>query len=215
VTLKSFSSLIVAVALAGASASCGEYVRSQGRSPSQLVIQSLLGVPGDAPSQRGNTIISDVQTSITTPEPCTTTSPCLTWINDSAEVTFGIILKDPGQAGIDLEPSSINSITLNRYHVSYKRTDGRNTEGVDVPYGFDSGLTVTIPAGGNASATVDLVRNNAKKERPLISLICAATCPPMISTIAEVTFYGRDQAGNDVSATGTIGITFGDVIRAQ
>ena len=62
---------------------------------------------------------------------------------------------------------------------------------------------------------MDLVRNNAKKERPLISLICAATCPPMISTIAEVTFYGRDQAGNDVSATGTIGITFGDVIRAQ
>jgi len=25
-----------------------------------------------------------------------------------------------------------------------------------------------------------------------------------------VTFYGRDQAGNDVSATGSIGIVFGN-----
>jgi hypothetical protein len=32
----------------------------------------------------------------------------------------------------------------------------------------------------------------------------------MISTIADVTFYGRDQAGNDVSATGSIGIDFGN-----
>ena len=31
-----------------------------------------------------------------------------------------------------------------------------------------------------------------------------------ISTIAEVTFYGHDQAGNELSVTGTIGITFGN-----
>ena len=30
----------------------------------------------------------------------------------------------------------------------------------------------------------------------------------IISTIAYVTFYGRDQAGNDVSATASIGVDF-------
>ena len=32
----------------------------------------------------------------------------------------------------------------------------------------------------------------------------------IIATIAEVTFYGHDQAGNDLSATGTIGVNFGN-----
>jgi len=213
--VKSFSSFALVAALAMSSASCGEFVRESGRSPSQLVIQSLVGVPGDSPSQKGNTIISDVQTMITKPEPtCSTSSPCLTWINDSGEVTFGLTLKDPGQVG-DPQPTALNAVTLDRYHVEYRRSDGRNTPGVDIPYAFDSAFTVTVSANGTGSATFDLVRHNAKKERPLVSLICAATCPPMISTIADVTFYGRDQAGNDVSAKGSIGITFGDVVRSE
>ena len=32
----------------------------------------------------------------------------------------------------------------------------------------------------------------------------------VISTIAEVTFYGRDQAGNEVSVTGSISVNFSD-----
>jgi hypothetical protein len=32
----------------------------------------------------------------------------------------------------------------------------------------------------------------------------------IISTIAEVTFYGRDQAGNDVAVAGLVSINFGD-----
>ena len=31
-----------------------------------------------------------------------------------------------------------------------------------------------------------------------------------IMTIADVTFYGRDQAGNDVSVTGSITVNFAD-----
>jgi hypothetical protein len=205
----------VVTALAAASASCGEYVRDQGRSPSQLVIQSLVGVPGDSPSQKGNTIISDVETTVTKPDPtCTTTAPCQTWINDTGEVTFTVVMKDAATSGT-VAPSSINSITLDRYHVDYKRADGKNTQGVDVPYSFDSAFTVTIPAGGAVAGTFDLVRHNAKKERPLVSLVCSVTCPPMLSTIAEITFYGRDQAGNQVSSLGSIGVTFGDVIRAE
>jgi len=45
------------------------------------------------------------------------------------------------------------------------------------------------------------------KEAPLRAL---ATNPDIISTIADVTFYGHDQAGNDVSATGSITVDFGN-----
>jgi hypothetical protein len=31
-----------------------------------------------------------------------------------------------------------------------------------------------------------------------------------ISTIAEITFYGRDQAGNEVTAVGMMNVNFGD-----
>jgi len=179
-----------------------------------LVIDSLVGIPGDSPSAKSNTMISDVETLVTEPEPqCSTDRPCRTWLNDTGEATFSIFLKDPLTAGTATEPTVINNITLTQYHVEYRRSDGRNTQGVDVPYAFDSAVTVTIPATGTATVAFDLVRHDAKKESPLISLICSATCPPMISTIAEVTFYGRDQAGNTVSAKGTMGVTFGDISR--
>jgi hypothetical protein len=76
-----------------------------------------------------------------------------------------------------------------------------------VPHAFDSAFTVTVPADGTASAGFDLVRNVAKQEAPLATLRAGET---FISTIAEVTFYGRDQAGNEVVATGNITVSFSD-----
>jgi hypothetical protein len=90
--------------------------------------------------------------------------------------------------------------------VVYRRADGRNTPGVDVPFSFDSGVTVTVDRDGGSTG-FQLVRNSAKQEAPLRALVAN---PDIISTIAEVTFYGRDQAGNDVSATGLIGVDFGN-----
>jgi hypothetical protein len=37
-----------------------------------------------------------------------------------------------------------------------------------------------------------------------------ASNPVFLTTLAEVTFYGRDQVGNDVSVTGLIQINFGN-----
>ena len=66
----------------------------------------------------------------------------------------------------------------------------------------------TIPGGGAVNSIgFELVRHNAKMEAPLVQLI---TSPTIISTIAEVTFYGRDQAGNEISATSFMGVDFGD-----
>jgi len=111
-------------------------------------------------------------------------------------------MKDPAVA-----PAPSNFLTINRYRVQYIRADGRNTPGVDVPFPFDSAVTVTVNPGSTAQAGFDIVRVVAKGEAPLVGLV---NSQEFISTIADITFYGKDHAGNDVSATGSIGITFGN-----
>jgi hypothetical protein len=189
-----------------ASAGCGEFVR-QSRSPSQVVVLSLQGASGADPDELGGTLSSDVITNVTSPEPCSPTSPCSTVFNDIGEVAMSLILKDPGQPGLPSEPSAINQVTFTRYRVTYSRSDGRNTQGVDVPFAFDGAATFTVPTEGTVTAAFELVRNSAKQEAPLRAL---RTSGLLLSTIADVVFYGRDQAGNDVQASGAIQITFGN-----
>lgn len=183
---------LVAVGLV-ASVSCSTTVR-EGRSPAYLVIDRLQAAPG-AETDFDDTLESDVQTGGTIFE-------------DGGEVSMHIALKDAGTPTTPTEPSANNVITVNRYHVTYVRSDGRNTQGVDVPYAFDGAVTGTI---GKSSVTLGfvLVRAQAKAEAPLRGLGGVGGAV-IISTIAEVTFYGRDQVGNDVSVTGKISVNFAD-----
>jgi hypothetical protein len=106
---------------------------------------------------------------------------------------------------VTVTPSTNNSVTITRYHIAYSRSDGRNTPGVDVPLAFDAAVSATIPVGAATSVGLELVRNAAKLESPLIQL---GRNPDIITTTASVTLYGVDQVGNDVSATGSIMIQF-------
>lgn len=195
-----FLGLLGAVATSALSAGCGgEFVRDS-RSPARLVINQLAA--GDQ-----GTLLSDVIRLVTTPAPCTPTSPCASTFNDMATVEFSIMLRDPGVPGSPAAPSELNQITVTRYRVKFRRADGHNVPGVDVPYDFDSAFTVTVPAGSSVEVPFQIVRHSAKEEAPLAGLRFSRD---VISTIAEVTFYGRDQTGNEVSATGFMGVDFGD-----
>ncbi len=92
--------------------------------------------------------------------------------------------------------------------MTFRRTDGRNTPGVDVPYAFEGAGTVTV-TGTDATMAFVLVRAQAKVESPLKEL-SGGGAMRTISTIADITFYGRDQVGNDVSITGSISVNFSD-----
>ncbi len=189
-----------ALTMSAAMAGCGgEFVRDS-QSPVRLVISNL-------ESNDQNTLLSDVITMVTSPDPCTTTSPCPSVFNDMATVQLTLVLRDPGSVGSPNSPSLLNQVTVNRYRVKYRRADGHNVPGVDVPYDFDSALTMTVPATGVGEAVFQIVRHSAKKEAPLSAL---GFSKDKISTIAEVTFYGRDQAGNEISTTGYMGVDFGD-----
>jgi hypothetical protein len=193
----------VIVTAALVSGGCGDYVR-QGRSPVQVVIQSLQAASGAQPGEVGNDLRSDVITLVeSTINGATVRIP--TVFNDVGSVTMALILKNPGTPLLAASPSEINQVTFGRYRVTYRRADGRNTPGVDVPFPFDSAVTFSVPMPGSAS--FQIVRHTAKEEAPLAAL---GANNAIISTIAEVSFFGRDQAGNDVTATGSIGIDFGN-----
>jgi hypothetical protein len=205
VTAKLVKSVAL-LTLAALAASCGEFTR-EGRSPSIVVVRSLLVARGDTPDELVGNLLSDVRVLATSPAPCSDTSPCPTIFNDVGEVQMSLISKDPGVQGIGSNPSNLNQVTINRYRVEYRRTDGRNTPGVDVPFPFDSAVTFTVLPDGVASMGFEIVRHVAKQEAPLKALSVNGV---IISAIARVTFYGRDQAGNEVSVWADVGVDFGD-----
>ncbi len=201
----SHTKVIVVAALTMLMTSCGEYVR-QGRSPSQVYVQSMLAASGAEPDEFGGTLNSDVETIVErSVNGAQVQSPTI--FSDIGQVTMVMTLKDPGQPGLASSPSPLNAVTFTRYRVTYVRSDGRKTPGVDVPFPFDGATTFTVPVEGSISQGFEIVRHIAKTEAPLVAL---ARNFNLISTIAEVTFFGRDLAGNDVIATGSIGISFGN-----
>lgn len=204
--MRNVTRLIGLAALIAAGVSCGDVART-GSAPVYLVIDSLQAIRGAA--QLGSpttTLNSDVITNITTPLPCTPDAPCPTIFGDSGSATLRAPLKDTG-ATAALAPTTNNEVTINRVHVDYTRADGRNTPGVDVPFGFDSAVTGTIPAAGTLTIGFELVRNVAKEEAPLAAL---RTGGNFIASIAKVTFYGTDRVGNQIQVTGQITIEFGN-----
>jgi hypothetical protein len=186
---------------------CGDVARS-GRGPAYLIIEALEGASGAKPDEFGTTVASDVVTLVEQ-DINGTKVKVPTVYGDPGKVTFRLGLKDPGPAATPTTPGPLNDVTINRYRVVYKRADGRNTQGVDVPYGFDGAFTVTVRGSGPSEAGFDLVRIAAKIEPPLANLRGFGGAQ-FIGTIADITFYGRDQAGNDVSASGSMSVSFAD-----
>ena len=200
-----FWKTLAAAGLAVAAIGCGDVARDS-RSPVQLTLLSLEAASGASPDEFGSVLHSDVVTNVQqTIGGQQVTVPTI--FGDNGSASFAIVLKDPGSDPSNpASPTPLNSVTITRYRVVYRRTDGRNTPGVDVPFPFDSAATATVTLDGGATG-FQLVRTSAKQEPPLTTLV---NNPDIISTIADVTFYGRDQAGNDVSVKGSIGVDFGN-----
>jgi len=185
------------LAALGVSACGSDYAR-QGEASSYLIISALegLGVTGTGAGSGTFTPVlrSDVQTHGSVFE-------------DNGRVTMTAAMRD---ASVNANgPTTNNLITVNRYHVAFRRSDGRNTEGVDVPYGFDGAITFTVGPGDNQQVPFSLVRAQAKLESPLMNLRGLGGSV-LISTIADVTFYGHDQTGRETSVTGQISVNFAD-----
>ena len=165
-------------AVLAASISCGDVVR-QSRSPALLVVSAVTNTQGQTP------LTSDVK------------NPS----NDVGQAVLVASMKD-----IAVLPTTNNVVTLSRYHVDFLRSDGHNTQGVDVPYSFDGAITANVAPGGQTTTVViDVVRRSAKLEPPLIQIANGAA---PITTLTTITFYGQDTVGNELSASGTVSVNF-------
>lgn len=182
----------------GGAISCNEGVTAS-RSSTILVIERIGAASGGTTDDPIPTLLnSDVLTNGAV-------------FPDIARVTTRLAFKAPGTSENPVSPTSANWVTVTGYRVFYRRTDGRNTPGIDVPYPFEGGMTMTTLDIGTAEFT--LIRAQAKLEAPLISLRSQTGLPGgavALSVIADITFFGHDQTGAAVSADGSIGINFAD-----
>lgn len=194
--LSNVMRLLVAAACALATASCGGEMLRTGRAPVYLVVTGVSASPGG--SGEFAFLTSDVALSDGSVR------------NDNMTVSLRLESKNP-----TAETSSLNAVTLTRYRVNFRRSDGRNTPGVDVPFGFDGVLSATIQPGSTLDVSFELVRHQMKLEPPLKNLagfdaVGARSISGLgfLSTIAEVTLWGRDQNGNEVTANASIDVHF-------
>jgi len=113
-------------------------------------------------------------------------------------------------------PQVPQAIIVNRYEVSYYRSDGRAQQGVDVPYSISGALTASFDAktSGTDDVTIEVVRRQAKLEPPLIQLRTdgGGGQALIVTMFAKVTLYGQTIAGQNVTASGNMQIDFADYV---
>jgi len=176
--LRGVAGIVLALVMVACSA---DYVDQSGATV-LLVVQSING---------GSPILSDVRGGDNND----------VIINCVTSVGMTTILKNPGNPGNPNE-----TVILQRYDVSYVRSDGRAVEGVDVPYRFSAPMTVSVAPNDQLKVSIDLVRHQAKLELPLSTI----TSLQIVEMTANVTFYGETISRQTVSASGAATIRFAD-----
>jgi hypothetical protein len=97
-------------------------------------------------------------------------------------------------------------VRVTRYDVAYRRSDGRGTQGLDVPYSISGNMTLLVRTGTAATVVIDLVRHQAKLEPPLSNIVGLQ----VVTMFADVTLYGQTISGKTLRATGSAQVTFAD-----
>jgi hypothetical protein len=128
---------------------------------------------------------------------------------DTASVTLQAKLLNPQP--LVPQASQYTSIVVTRYVISYSRSDGQNTPGVDVPYSFEGSLSTLIEIDATVDIPIVIVREVAKLEPPLLDLRGGGD-EIVLQVTATIDFYGHDLVNNAVKATGYLTIFFGDYI---
>ena len=169
--------------LLGLSGCSPDYVTGNA-APVNLIIASING---------GTVLTSDIRNG----EDSTFVCP------DRVDVAVAVRNKNPNAP----VPSVPSAVILKSYEVRYFRTDGRGTEGVDVPYRITGNLTfaVDVAASGTSTVSIEVVRYQAKVEPPLSAIYQVGT---VLTMMAEVTLYGETVSGDRVTASGRLQIDF-------
>jgi hypothetical protein len=153
----------------------------------------------------------------------------MTGINDGNPITSDVRLSNgnicPDFAALRVENHNKNPLgpttgfrgdfTIERYQVRYFRSDGRNVEGVDVPYTITGAVAQEVQQDSSATLNVEIVRRQAKTEPPLANLAGGGQAG-IVTMFAEVTLWATSttlQTTNTVSAR--VQVDFADFVDTQ
>ena len=203
---KKFSfkpAVLILLAFMLVSYACTQVEEDAGRTGSLLVVESVQGIIGQDDEESTPLLSDTCDNPAGTPQ-----DPDLCGVfNDNAEINFAnqFLQIGPG-AGLG-GPTFLNDIVVNRYRVDYIRPNGRNTPGVDVPFGIDGTMNMRVPSDGTATVAIIVVRHQAKKEPPLSNLDIEPG-ENVLTANAQMKFFGQDLAGRTASAIGFLEIHF-------
>ena len=159
----------------------------QGDSPNVLLMTGI---------NSGTPITSDVQIS--------NGSIC----PDFAALRVENHLKNP----LNTDASFRSDVVIERYDVRYFRSDGRSTEGVDVPFRITGNVAQEIQASNSAVLNLEIVRRQAKLEPPLRNLQGLGG-GQVVTMFAEVTLHARSTIQQSLNtATARVQIDFADFV---
>jgi len=186
--LKIVGLIIVALLLAGCNA-----MENDSTSGTMLQILSLTG--NDLTGAAGSTtVFSDVYTSDSI-------------INDNAVADIMALPLDPAIA----ITTPYFDVLIDQIDVEFRRTDGRNVEGVDVPYRFTQPMSMLVPITTNMQIPFVLIRHDAKLQAPLFDLRNWTSQEKVLELVAVVTIHGKDTGGHRVApVTGYITVWCGN-----
>jgi hypothetical protein len=104
-----------------------------------------------------------------------------------------------------------DDIVIQRYEVHYRRSDGRNVEGVDVPYSISGNVNQEVIAESDATLSLEVVRRQAKLEPPLKNLTAVVGGSIIFTAFADITLVGKTTIDNVTNTvTGSLQIDFAD-----
>lgn len=127
-----------------------------------------------------------------------------TTADDFFELTITSIVKPN-----NVTPSDLYRVSLQGVEISYSRPDGRNVPGVDVPFPLRYALGGTVPVGGTFTVNLLVVSQEMKVQVPLRNLWFGEG--QRIFATVTATVFGVDQVGNEVQATASAVVVFGDI----
>ena len=154
-------------------------------SGSALFIDSLTGT--DLQGKAGSTtVFSDV---------------CLAGsiINDNAVAAVTVHPINPNADSPQFDITAYMNVIVDQIDVEFMRTDGRNVEGVDVPYRFVQPMNMIVLVDKTISIPFVLIRHDAKLEAPLLALREVQTQAIVLQLVAKVTLHGKDLGGHRVA----------------
>jgi hypothetical protein len=188
--LKIIGLIIVGLVLAACNA-----VENESTSGSMLQIVSLTGKDLEG-NEGSTTVFSDV-------------------------ITNGSIINDNGVAEVQASPlnpllpeaeiTAYMNVMVDQIDVEFRRTDGRNVEGVDVPYHFTQPVSMLVSFADTVKIPFVLIRHVAKLEAPLIALREVPSREFVLELVAVVTIHGKDLGGHRVApVTGYVTVWCGN-----